>query len=303
MILDQKVRIFLQVARVEGFRRAARGLGLSQSAVSFHIDKLEEELGVQLFNRQGRTISLTPEGQVLFRELEELERAARRVENNFAFHSNILGRRIRIGSNALACPFTLPWVIHGFKQEHPDVLFTYKHVVDEQELINDLETGDLDLGIIGHHVRHKKLSTHSCYESDIVLAAAPSMGVERVDANELAELPIVLENSDRGLELLLSQGLGTIGLDLKDLHIIIESDNLSLIKTFVLAGLGAAFLPRVAISDELTSGNFQEINVHLLKLRQSIYLVHPKTGLANPNTVRFVEFVNAQAQEIVPGLV
>ena len=91
------------------------GLGLSQSAVSFHIDKLEEELGVQLFNRQGRTISLTVEGRILFQELEQLERVARRVENNFAFHSNILGRRIRVGSNALACPFTLPWVIQGFK--------------------------------------------------------------------------------------------------------------------------------------------------------------------------------------------
>ena len=75
MILDQKVQIFLQVARVEGFRRAARGLGLSQSAVSFHIDKLENELGVRLFNRQGRTISLTAEGQVFWISGRQLKRA------------------------------------------------------------------------------------------------------------------------------------------------------------------------------------------------------------------------------------
>ena len=302
MILDQRVRIFLQVARVEGFRRAARGLGLSQSAVSFHIDKLERELGVRLFNRQGRTISLTPEGQVLFKELDVLDRAARRVENNFASHSNLLGRRIRLGSNALACPFTLPWVIRGFKAENPEVLFTYKHVADEQALISNLEVGDLDLGIIGHQIRHKKLSSHCCYESEIILAAAPSMGVDEVDASELVSLPIILENSDRGLELLLSQGLSSIGLGFKDLHIVIETDNLPLIRTFILAGLGAAFLPRVAIADELARGIFKEIEVHSLAIKQSIYLIHPKVGLANPNTARFVEFVEANAQGIIPGL-
>lgn len=302
MILDQKVRIFLQVARVEGFRRAARGLGLSQSAVSFHIDKLEGELGVRLFNRQGRTISLTPEGQVLFQELDDLDRAARRVENNFAFHSNLLGRRIRLGSNALACPFTLPWVIRGFLEENPDVLFTYNHVADEQALISNLEVGDLDLGILGHQIRHKKLSSHCCYESDIILAAAPSMEVGDLGASELIKLPIILENSDRGLELLLSQGLSSIGLDLKDLNIVIESDNLPLIRSFILAGLGAAFIPRVAIADELERGRFKEIKVDSLTMKQCIYLVHPKVGLANPNTARFVEFVEAHAQGIIPGL-
>jgi DNA-binding transcriptional LysR family regulator len=302
MILDHKVRIFLQVARVEGFRRAARGLGLSQSAVSFHIDKLEEELGVKLFNRQGRTISLTPEGLILFQELEELDRAARRVENNFAFHSNLLGRRVRIGSNAVACPFTLPWVIQAFKEEHPEVLFTYRHVGDEGDLISDLETGDLDLAILGHQIRHRKLDVHECYESDIVLAAAPSLWQEQVDADSLATLPIIFENSDRGLELILSQGLGSIGLDFKDLNIIIESDNLPLIKTFVLAGLGAAFLPQVTMMDELDSGKYREIRVNSLGLKQSIFLVHPKSGLANPSTARFVEFVETRAHEIMPGL-
>jgi len=238
MILDQKIKIFLRVARAEGFRRAARGLGLSQSAISFHIDKLEDELGVRLFKRQGRTIALTAEGLLLFNELEELDRAARQVENSFATQSNLLGRRIRVGSNAIACPFTLPWVIQAFKQDNPDVLFTYKHITDEHELIADLENGDLDIGIIGHQIRNKKLSTHTCYDSEIILAAAPSLELaDQIGPDDLRDIPLIFENSDRGLELLLSQGLKEIGIKLKDLNITIESDNLPFIKTFVQAGL------------------------------------------------------------------
>ncbi len=148
MILDRKVGIFLKVARDGGFPKAARGQGLSQSSVSFHIDRLEEELDVQLFHRQGRTISLTQEGRFLFEELESLEREARRVKNRFALHSNVLGRQIRAGSNTLACPYTLPWVIQSFGQEHPEVVFTYKHMGNEQELIELLVVGDLDIGVL-----------------------------------------------------------------------------------------------------------------------------------------------------------
>lgn len=300
MILDHRIRVFLQVARAEGFRRAARRLGLSQSAVSFHIDKLEEELGVQLFNRQGRSISLTPEGQIFFQELQDLDRAARRVENNFAFHSNLLSRRVRIGSNAVACPFILPWVIQAFMKEQPEVQFNYRHAKDEADLVADLESGDLDLGILGHHIRHRKLSLHLCYESDIILAAAPSLWQRQVDVDTLTTLPLILENSDRGLELLLSQGLGTLGVDFKDLNIVIESDNLPLIQTFVRAGLGVAFLPKPTIVDDLVSGRFREIEVMSLDLKQPIFIVHPKSGLANPSTAQFVEFVENRANDIIP---
>lgn len=302
MILDQKVKVFLKVARAEGFRRAARRLNISQSAVSFHIDRLEDELGVRLFNRQGRTISLTPPGEALLQELEQLERVALKAENNFAIHSSALGRRIRVGSNAIACPFTLPWVIHGFKQEHPEVIFTYRHIVDEQELIGDLESGDLDLGIIGHHIRHKKFDSHPCYESDVILVGAESIEIDHLTVEQLPSLPIIFESSDRGLELLLTQGLNEVGLKLKDLDIMIESDNLSLIKTFVQAGLGAAFLPRVTMSDELECGSFQEIRVDSLSLRQTIYLISPRSAALSPNTARFVDFVGRQLNVLVPNL-
>ncbi len=62
MILDQKMQIFLEVVRQGGFRKTGRQLGMSQSAVSFHIDSLEKELGVSLFRRQGRTIALKLNG-------------------------------------------------------------------------------------------------------------------------------------------------------------------------------------------------------------------------------------------------
>lgn len=302
MILDQKVRIFLKVARDGGFRKAARGLGLSQSSVSFHIHKLEAELDVQLFRRQGRTISLTREGRFLFEELESLEREARRVENSFALHSNVLGRQIRVGSNTLACPYTLPWVIQSFSQEHPELVFTYKHMGNEQELMELLVVGDLDVGIFGHPVRHRKLAVHRCYESEIVLAASPTLGVEQVEASELSELPIVLENSDRGLELAIAQGLRTLGLSLKDLRIVIECDNLPLIQTFVQAGLGAAFLPRIAVLDQLKSGALSEIQVPSLEMKQAVVLAHSKSAPANPNTVRFIEFVESRAGAVVLGL-
>lgn len=77
MILDKRLRVFLAVADSGSFSRAGRQLSLSQSVVSFHVHALEEGLGVSLFLRKGRTISLTPEGKVLHAQGKRLAQSAR----------------------------------------------------------------------------------------------------------------------------------------------------------------------------------------------------------------------------------
>jgi DNA-binding transcriptional LysR family regulator len=54
----------------------------------------------------------------------------------------------------------------AFRKEHPDVQYTYEHL-DEEELIGWLVDGDLDVGLVGHPVQHRKLETHACFEDEI----------------------------------------------------------------------------------------------------------------------------------------
>jgi DNA-binding transcriptional LysR family regulator len=290
MILDKRMRVFLAVAKAGSFSRAARQLSLSQSVVSFHIHGLEEELGVRLFRRQGRSISLTREGEVLYAEGRRIARSARQIEDRFAAESQAIAQRISLAGDALTCAFTLPWTLAGFRRDNPDVVYSYEHL-DEEELLDRLLSGELDVALVGHPVKHRKLKAQACFRDEIILVVKPGSLPKRMKPDRLKDVPLIWSTNDSGLELLLSRELASAGIALKDLNVFMEVENLPILKTFVRAGVGVAFLPRLAVADELSFGLLAETKVSGLKLERTNYVVHRKERRPREVVTRFLGFV------------
>jgi len=298
MILDKKVRVFLATAEAGSFSRAARQLSLSQSVVSFHIKALEQELGVSLFRRQGRSISLTAEGKLLFGKGRKLAKEARRIEDAFSAQSEEIAQRIYLAGDALTCAFTLPWTLAAFRMDYPDVLFTYEHL-DESELISRLVSGELDVGLAGHPVVHRKLATTPCFQDRIVLVGPTPSAPDSITIEQLREVPIIWATSDRGLELLLTRNLPEAGLQLKDLNVFMEVDGLPILKTFVRADVGMAFLPFLTVADEVRSGFLKIVDIPWLELERTNYLVYRKEKTPREVVTALVEFVENRDWEAV----
>jgi len=298
VILDKKVRVFLATAEAGSFSRAARQLSLSQSVVSFHIKALEQELGVSLFRRQGRSISLTAEGNLLFGKGRKLAKEARRIEDAFSAQSEEIAQRIYLAGDALTCAFTLPWTLAAFRADYPDVLFTYEHL-DESELISRLVSGELDVGLVGHPVVHRKLATTPCFQDRIVLVGPTRSAPDSITIDQLREVPIIWATNDRGLELLLSKNLPEAGLQLKDLNVFMEVDGLPILKTFVRADVGMAFLPFLTVSDEVRFGFLKVVDVPGVALERTNYLVRRKEKTPRQVVTALVEFVENRDWEAV----
>ena len=113
---------------------------------------------------------------------------------------------------------------------------------------------------------------------------------------------MVFESSDRGMELLLTQTLSDLGVRLSDLGIVIESDNLALIKSFVTAGAAAAFLPQITVNDELELGRMRTIDIEGFEVKQPIYLHYTKVEHHNPHVRAFAAFVHSQVGDIVESM-
>lgn len=290
MILDKKMQVFLTVAEVGSFSRASRKLSLSQSVVSFHVAALEKELGTILFRRQGRTIALTREGKLLYEEGKKLAREAQRLEDDFLSHSATIAQRIYLGGDALTCAFTLPWTLAAFREAHPDVLFTYQHL-DRESLVEKLVSGELDMALIGHPIRHRKLTAQECFHDEIILVAAPDKAPDKIALDDLRHLPLLWITNDWGLELLLTQRLTEKGLSPKDLNIFMEIEDLPILKTFIRAGMGLAFLPRLTVADELRFELLKAVEVEGLALERTTYLVYRKEKQPREVVARFLDFV------------
>lgn len=291
MILDKKMQVFLAVATNRSFSETARQLSMSQSVVSFHVDSLEKELGVSLFRRGGRTISLTREGEMLHREGKKIALSARRIEDAFSEHTEGLAHRIYLAGDALTCAFTLPWTLARFRERHPDVQFSYRHL-DQDTLLDMLVGRELDVALIGHHVQHRKLVSRSCFRDEIILVGPVSGAPGTLTRDGLKDLPLLWMTSDRGLDLLLRHELPEAGLHLKDLTIFMEVGDLTLAKMFARTGVGYVFLPRVSVDDELKAGHLREIPVEGLALERMTYLVSRREKQLREAVQRFLSFMD-----------
>jgi len=133
----------IAIANTKNFTKAAELVNVSQSALSQQIAKLESELGIQLFDRSGKAITLLPAG-------EEFIKCAERIVNDYeltvrvmdAYKHNKMGS-IRIGGFPIISCYHLVEVITGFMAQYPDIKTSYEEAED-MELLENLKTGAID---------------------------------------------------------------------------------------------------------------------------------------------------------------
>ena len=139
------LRYFCAVADEQSFTRAARRLHVSQSGVSGQVRDLEDELGVALFRRNQRSVSLTPEGSAFLREARDiLERADRAVEM-VAHAANGRCGRLNIGLCGPATAPFLPRLIREFRKRQPGISLALKDL-DPADQPAALVEAEIDVG-------------------------------------------------------------------------------------------------------------------------------------------------------------
>lgn len=150
------LQYFLMVAREENITRAAELLHITQPTLSRQLMQLEEELGVTLFHRGKRRITLTADGMLLRRRAEELVSLAEKTVTELSRSDNVLSGTVAIGSGEYKSTSFLATLIQDFQQAHPQVQFQiYSGTADNiQERIAH---GLLDLGLLAGACGHQPL--------------------------------------------------------------------------------------------------------------------------------------------------
>ncbi|EAD7603848.1 LysR family transcriptional regulator, partial [Listeria monocytogenes] len=140
----RQLKYFMEVARVEHMTKASENLHVAQSAVSRQITKLEEELGVHLFDRVGRNMQLTSVGQDFLKQaaiaLNELQKAEALVTE----YTDPAKGTVRVGLPNSLSTKVLPSVISTFREKYPQITYQFMEGTNE-ELTEMLLNGALDM--------------------------------------------------------------------------------------------------------------------------------------------------------------
>lgn len=141
------LRYFLTVAREESITRAAEVLHLTQPTLSRQLAQMEDELGVKLFERGTRKISLTNEGILLRRRAEEIVTLVDKTESELTEREDMIDGTITIGCGESLAVQTLPELIKSFHEKYP--LVTYDIYTATADLVKEqMDKGLVDIGLL-----------------------------------------------------------------------------------------------------------------------------------------------------------
>lgn len=239
-----QLKYFQKVARLEHMTQAANQLSIAQPSLSQMIIRLEDELGVSLFDRQGRQIQLNQFGRALLwrvdRILDEVEEARQEI-------ADLAGMERGGIALAIAVPHLLPDLLRAFLADHPHVTFRLFHQTASQTVLEQLEQGEIDLGITSPPIEQAGIEWRTLITDDICLMVPPHHPLAKrqsIDLREVAqELFISLKpgHTMRSQTDSFCQQAGFLP------KIAFEGDEYATIHSLVTAGIGVGFASKLML--------------------------------------------------------
>lgn len=189
------LRYFLTVAREENITRAADILYITQPTLSRQIAGLEKEMGVKLFERGTKKITLTNEGILLRRRAEEILELVDKTEKEIMIQDEVVEGTVAIGAGDLKAVQILPKLFHFFHEKYPRVSFDL-YTATADYIKERMEKGLVDIGILLEPIDMEKydfIRLKSEEEWVVVMHPdAPLAKKEAVTAQDLKKVPLIL---------------------------------------------------------------------------------------------------------------
>ncbi|MBV8196416.1 MAG: LysR family transcriptional regulator [Candidatus Dormibacteraeota bacterium] len=237
------LRTCIEVARTEHLGRAADVLQADQSTVSRKIARLEEEVGVALFERIGRSIRLTQAGRRFVAKAERILDDLRDAIDDAQGAVSAETGQVHVGFLHTVGARWLPERLARFLRSYPGVRFILEEGTSA-EVVAGIVAGDFDLGFVGPPPTNvSELEIHPLFR-ERVAAAVPAnhrlVGMSSCSLHDLADEPLILPRSRSGLRKVIDEAFAGQGLAP---HVAYEGDDLAIVQGLVEAGLGSTLLP------------------------------------------------------------
>lgn len=289
-----QLRSLVMIMREGSFTAAADKLFVTQPALSQQIKALETELGVQLFERRGRRITITAPGEVVLARAEQMLAQLQHLHDELAALQGLAQGRIRIGTSDTVCLYLLPPVVQAFRRQHPGVEI---HLTNRPsgEVAARLLAGVLDFGIISLPINEPHLeSEYLCERAEVAICAPDYALAGQIQASlaELVEQPLLLLEKGTTSRALFDQRLLQAGLSAQ----ITDLGSIEVLKRYAAIGLGVAIVPAMAVAEEVRSGRLRMLALPWLPVR-AIGIVRRRTSYVAPAERAFVDLL----QRLIPS--
>ena len=294
----RQLKVFESVARHLNFTRAAEEMHLTQPAVSMQIKQLEENIDLPLFEQIGKRIYLTEAGREMFHYSRVIGQQLAEAETVFDALKGVERGRLEVAVASTANYFA-PRILAAFSAQHKAVTISLD-VTNREGLLNDLETNDKDLVIMGRPPPEMDLAAEPFMDNPLVIIAPPDHPLvrrEHIPLTELQHETFVVRERGSGTRTAMERFFAAQGVRLETG---MEMSSNEAIKQAVQAGLGLGIVSIHTMGLELETQRLAVLDVESFPIMRHWYIVHWHGKRLSPVAQAFKEFVLREGSSFAP---
>jgi DNA-binding transcriptional LysR family regulator len=293
----RQLEIFLETARRLNFTHAAKALHIAQPAVSQVIAKVESDLGVMLFERNGRDVRLTEAGTRLVGHAERILAEVDVAERDIARLRGRAMGRIIVGVTPTVATHLLPRALAAYRTERPEIEVILREG-GTSVLVTMIERGAVDLGIIVLPLDRPTMVVEPLFTEPLLLAVAEGSPIAQVAHGQAislgvaAEEPFILYRASYHLRSATLDGCRQAGFEPR---VALEGGEMETVLRMVAAGLGVSLVPQLAFEDTPRPG-VVALPVNDPPLTRTLGMAHRLDRPLSPAAAAFVATLRASVR-------
>lgn len=255
----RQLNTFLVISKLQSFTGAASALGYAQSTITTQIKQLEEELGVKLFDRIGKNITLTHEGKKLLPYAKQMLKLSQDIKN-VVFNEESPSGTLTIGAAESLCVLRLPEILKEYRRLFPEVEVSLKFgsCADFRHFLKD---NIIDVAFsLGRKIDSEDFISEIEFDETMLLLAYPGhplIDKEEIFPKDIENEPLILTETGCSYRASFENILNEY--NVKE-NLVLETGSVQAIKQFTMSGLGITLLPKVAVEDEIKAGKLIPLN-------------------------------------------
>ena len=276
------LQAFIAVARDQSFSKASERLFITQPAVSKRVAALESELGVELFNRIARTVSLTEAGKQLLSKAQELVDQAEELQRYASNLNEDISGNLSVSLSHHIGLHRMPPVLREFNRLYPNVNLDIRFE-DSDQAFHAVEQGDIEFGVLTlPSTIPEKITSQVIWTDQLRVVVAKDHELANqspVSLGALASCSCVLPSLNTETYQIMARQFDAQSLQMR---VQMETNNLETLKMLVAAGIGWSLLPNTMLSgEELAANELSVLDIELELTRELGMVFHARRSLSN----------------------
>lgn len=247
---------FVTVAELKHFGRAADKVFVSQPTLSMQLKKLEEYLGVVLFERTNRQVHLTPAGEMLYQEAKIVLNSAKNLQSLAQTYRDPYQSKIRLGVIPTIAPYFLPKLLPLVRRFFPKLELEIGEYKTEQ-ILQMLPNHELDLALLATQVDDPQLTHIHLFDEPFLLACSSHLDAKKIKAmSDIKDQPLLLLAEGHCLR---QQVMQLCQKKREGLAASVHATSLETLRSLVANGMGYTLMPKMAVMP-MKGVHYQELH-------------------------------------------